>query len=210
MYRGLLRCAQCDLTITPERQKGFAYYHCTEYYGKHGAKWLREEKITEAIEAVFKQLQMPEDIAEQITAMLNEQHAHQAKFHSQHPARIEQEQKTLQKMKENLYIDKLKGRITEHDYDNFFKKFEEEQLNINHRLQKLQDADANYYITSAQIISLTSQAHDLFKRSEVQEKRHLIKFLLQNLQISGENVLYELKKPFDLLLNCSEEVRWRP
>lgn len=73
----------------------------------------------------------------------------------------------VQKMKENLYIDKLKGRITEHEYDNFFKKFEEEQQNINHRLQKPQDADDDYYITSAQIISLTSQAYDLFKNSEV-------------------------------------------
>ena len=32
--------------ITPEKHKGHVYYHCTQYNGKHGAKWLREEEIT--------------------------------------------------------------------------------------------------------------------------------------------------------------------
>ena len=38
-----------DYAITPEKHKGFVYYHCTQYNGKHGAKWLREEAITEQI-----------------------------------------------------------------------------------------------------------------------------------------------------------------
>ncbi len=46
IYRGLIRCAHCGLAITPEKHKGHVYYHCTQYNGKHGAKWLREEEIT--------------------------------------------------------------------------------------------------------------------------------------------------------------------
>lgn len=38
IYRGLLRCGHCGLAITPEKHKGFVYYHCTQYKGKHGAK----------------------------------------------------------------------------------------------------------------------------------------------------------------------------
>lgn len=30
VYRGLIRCAHCGLAITAERQKGIAYYHCTQ------------------------------------------------------------------------------------------------------------------------------------------------------------------------------------
>jgi len=29
IYRGLIRCAQCGLAITPEKHKGHVYYHCT-------------------------------------------------------------------------------------------------------------------------------------------------------------------------------------
>ena len=74
IYRGLIRCAHCGLAITPEKHKGFVYYHCTQYNGKHGAKWLREEEITEQLGAVFKNLQMPEEIVHQITDTLNEVH----------------------------------------------------------------------------------------------------------------------------------------
>ena len=28
IYRGLLKCAHCGLSITPEMQKGYVYYHC--------------------------------------------------------------------------------------------------------------------------------------------------------------------------------------
>ena len=54
IYRGLLRCGECGLAITPEKHKGYVYYHCTQYKGKHGAKWLREEEITEQLGTVFK------------------------------------------------------------------------------------------------------------------------------------------------------------
>ena len=56
IYRGLIRCAECGLAITPEKHKGHVYYHCTQYNGKHGAQWLREEEITKQLEKVFKNL----------------------------------------------------------------------------------------------------------------------------------------------------------
>lgn len=59
IYRGIFRCATCGLAITPEKHKGFVYYHCTQYNGKHGAAWLREETITEKLSQVFKNLQLP-------------------------------------------------------------------------------------------------------------------------------------------------------
>ena len=44
---GCYAVPHCGLAITPEKHKGHVYYHCTQYNGKHGAKWLREEEITE-------------------------------------------------------------------------------------------------------------------------------------------------------------------
>jgi DNA invertase Pin-like site-specific DNA recombinase len=71
IYRGLIRCGECGLAVTPEKHKGYIYYHCTQYNGKHNGQWLREEEITNQLSTVFKNLQMPKDIFKQITETLN-------------------------------------------------------------------------------------------------------------------------------------------
>ena len=43
----------------------------------------------------------------------------------------------------------------------------------------------------------------------MEEKRHLIKLLLSNLRVEGENLLFDVQKPFDLIVNCSEHLLWR-
>ncbi len=74
IYRGLIRCAECGLAITPEKHKRFVYYHCTQYKGKHNAQWLREEEITAQLEAVFKNLQIPKDIVKELIQILDSLH----------------------------------------------------------------------------------------------------------------------------------------
>ena len=113
-------------------------------------------------------------------------------------------------MLDNLYLDKLKGRITESDYDKFYQKFTQDQKDLYQKKLIIEQANNDYYITSTHIISLLCKAYDIFKSSEVEQKRHLIKFVLQNLQINDGKVLYEPRKPFDYILNCSEDIKWRP
>lgn len=49
------------------------------------------------------------------------------------------------------------------------------------RLALFQEAEDNYYITAKYILDLASRAYDLFVSSEVEERRQLIKLILQNL-----------------------------
>lgn len=209
MYRGLIRCGHCDLSITPEQHKGYIYYHCTQYKGKHGAKWLREEEITEQIGKVFKNLQMPEDIVQQIIETLDTLHQDKIDFHNKEFNKLISDQKTLTKMMDNLYMDKLKGRITENEYDRFYQSLREQVTDVGIRIEQLQEAEDNYYITAKYVLNLTNRAHELFLSSEVEEKRQLIKLVLSNLRIENENVLYNVQKPFNLIVNCSDSQLWR-
>jgi site-specific DNA recombinase len=208
IYRGLLRCATCGLAITPEKHKGFVYYHCTQYNGKHGAAWLREEAITEQIGHVFKCLQVPADILASITTTLTELHHQKMEFHTNHVNELMKEQKTLTTMMDNLYLDKLKGSITETAYTKFYHSFRTQLDDITVKLDRLQEAEDNYYITSKYVLDLINRAHDLFISSEVDEKRQLINLVLSNLMVDGKNIVYEAHKPFDVFINCSERQTW--
>jgi len=44
---------------------------------------------------------------------------------------------------------------------------------------------------------------------EVDEKRQLINLVLQNVRIEGRNVVWDVQKPFDLLVKIDDEERWR-
>lgn len=208
IYRGLIRCGDCGLTITPEKQKGYVYYHCTQYNGKHGASWWREEEITNQLGALFQKIHVPEDIAQTIIHTLQETHQQQAAFHKQQSSLLTKQHTELNKMLDNLYLDKLKGRITEHDHDKFYNSLKEQRTDIEVQMTALQEADENYYLTSGYILQLVSQTKEIFESSEVEQKRQLIKLLLQNLRIKGENMLWEVKKPFDLILNLGDSSEW--
>lgn len=209
MYRGLIRCGNCGLSATPEKQKQFVYYHCTQYKGKHGAIWLREEEITKQLGNFFKSLQMPKEISKEIVETLDELHKNKIEFHNNEYEKLIGEQKTLTKMMDNLYLDKLKGRITDSEYDKFYKSLRDQVTDISIKIDQLQEAEDNYYTTSRYLLDIANRAYDLFIGSEVEVKRQLIKLVLSNLRIEDEKLLYEVQKPFDLIVNCSESQVWR-
>jgi site-specific DNA recombinase len=67
-------------------------------------------------------------------------------------------------------------------------------------------ADEKFSITLIYLMELASRAYELFKSSEVEQKRQLINFTLSNLTLTGKKLSYDYKKPFDILCslpNCS-------
>lgn len=209
-YRGLLRCEHCGLAITPEKHKGHIYYHCTQYNGKHGAEWLREESITEQIGQVFKRLQIPDEVYEQIVDALRTTHESKIDFRDQQHDQITKEHELYAKRLEQIYLDRLDGRITDDEYDKFYQSFREKLADIDTRLGMLQDAEDNYYITAKYLLDLSKRAYELFVSSEVEEKRQLIKLVLQNPKVEGKKVQFQLQKPFDTILDYADSQSWLP
>lgn len=208
MYRGLMKCDECGMAITAEKQKGHVYYHCTEYAGKHGAAWIREEVLTEQFEQFFKRLQVPENIRKQIIDGLNKTHEQKVEFHNQQQKELNKEHSMLTTMMDNLFMEKLKGRVNDGDYDRFYQKFRDQLDDVNNRIAKLQDAEDNYYIAVKYILEITEKGYEIFQSSEVDQKRQLIGLLLSNLRAKDRKVLYDVQKPFDLILKASDCLLW--
>ena len=209
LYRGLIRCDECGLSVSPERHKGYAYYSCTEYRGKHGAKWIKEEQITEQLGQVFKALQMPKDILAQIINTLKTTHEQKISFHNNQFDTLTKEQKELTRMMDNLYLDKLKGKIDDERYDKFYESFTSKKDDISLRLNQLQEAEDNYYITAKYILELCQRAYDLFMSSEVEEKRQLLKLIFINVRMKDKKLVWEAQKPFDVMITATDRKLWR-
>ncbi len=209
-YRGLLRCGHCGLAITPEKHKGIVYYHCTQYRGRHGAKWLTEAQISEQLGNVFKRLKMPEWVLDQIIDNLKVIHEGKSKFRDERLKKLNQQKQTYLNRNDKLYLDKLDGRITDSEYDRYYQSFREKIAETETQLAILQEAEDNYYITAKYLLELSNRAYDLFLNSEIEEKRQLIKLVLSNLEVKGENVRYQGQNPFNLILKYADDQLWLP
>ena len=89
------------------------------------------------------------------------------------------------------------------------KEYKEKQSELNEEMQRYTDADKNYYITANTVLNLAKKTYEIFQISEVEEKRQLLNFLLQNLHLNGERLMFKMKTPFDTVLRVSNKVFYR-
>lgn len=74
-------------------------------------------------------------------------------------------------------------------------------------LSKHDIADKEFYITANTVLNIAQRAKEIFDSSELQEKRQLLNFLLQNLELKDKKLLFTAKTPFDTVLansHCSD------
>ena len=89
-------------------------------------------------------------------------------------------------------------------FETSLKKLKAEQNNILSKMQTLSDDNEDYHITLNTILSLAKRAQQIFDSSEVMEKRQLLNFVLQNCELKGKIVEYQLKTPYDTVLLANE------
>jgi len=84
----------------------------------------------------------------------------------------------------------------------------ERQQRLAIELEEHTKADTDYKTTIATVFSMAQRAEELFLSSEVDEKRQLLNFLLQNPVVNGKNLYYTMSKPFDMLLKLDSTTDW--
>jgi len=68
-----------------------------------------------------------------------------------------------------------------------------------------QKADYDYQTIVATALSVARRAKTIFENSsEVARKRAFLNYILQNQIVEGKTLSFELKKPFDLVLNLAD------
>jgi len=58
------------------------------------------------------------------------------------------------------------------------------------------------------VLEIANKAYDLFKCSEMEEKRQLMRLVLSNTRIEGRKVLFEAQKPFNMILDFADRQAW--
>ena len=113
------------------------------------------------------------------------------------------ELKRNQKKLSNLLDLKIDESITQNEYDKKATELREKQNELTDKINTLNISEEEYSLTLIKLIDISSRAYELFESSEVEQKRQIINFVFTNLKLRGKTLEFELKKPFDVLINLS-------
>jgi site-specific DNA recombinase len=83
------------------------------------------------------------------------------------------------------------------------KEYKEREQEIARELQRYAVKDTNAHVTANTVLSLASRARELFESSEVEEKRQLLNFVFQNLELKDEKLSRILRQPFKMIKDAS-------
>ncbi len=207
-YRGLINCHECGYSLSPEKQRGKAYYCCTEYGGKHGAKYVSEKLLSKHFKKAFERLSLDKKTAQKIMTELKFVNQDNLIISEQFIYKLREEQAKYKKMKSKLYDDYASGSITEDFYLEKLKQYDRELDRIADRLTSIEKVDKEFYVTAGYIIQLAKHSAELFERSEYSERIELINIVLSNVTWDGEKLHYDYNSPFHLLANLNESTSW--
>ena len=79
-------------------------------------------------------------------------------------------------------------------------ELKDKQYRLNVELEEYTKADHQYHIHVGTVLNLARRVGEIFDSSEIEEKRAILNFLLQNPTVDGKKLEFSLRKPFDTIL----------
>lgn len=210
-YKGLIRCAECDCLVTFETKKQqYTYGHCSQYKGKHGASYVREQEFTKQFENMLERIVIPEDVANTILELINTDRAKLIEDKEAQLSIIRGEISRFENRIDRLYEDRLDGKVDELLYERKSAEYQSSLVNLKTQLSTFELSTFDRYETVSHLLDVAKNAHKTFLKSNYLEKRKLLKKILSNSQLSGDLLLLKMKRPFELMAFCNENSTWQP
>ncbi|MBI3073642.1 MAG: recombinase family protein [Deltaproteobacteria bacterium] len=205
-FSGFVTCGHCGCGLVGEKKKDrYVYYHCTGYKGKCPEPYVREERLAEEFETVLEQIIFDDNVITWVAEALKQSHADEKKFHDEAVARLQAEYTRLQGRIDQMYIDKLDGRVTLEFFDRKASEWRLEQDNLLRTIANHQSANRTYVDEGARLLELASRACDLYAKQTPHEKRRLLDCVVAKASWKAGALEVTYRPPFDLLALSNSE-----
>ena len=195
-YRRLLMCAQCDLALIGERQKGHIYYRC---HTRGCSSALREEAIDEKLDHALRPFQIEPTELDELRSQIG--------FHSKSGAAAREHlmqgvrlslaaiEGRLQRLTD-AFIDQLLDRES---YKERHATLLHERVELTERLKALTDGTESPADECTKFLELASNLWLSHESGLPHEKREMLRLATSNLAVDGKNLVVELQNPFRIV-----------
>ena len=209
-FRGMLTCAHDGCTVTAELKKNmYVYYRCSGGRGPCVLPRFREEQIAERLGYVLRDVNIPQEVAERITASLEREDVNVRQRIAQERTRLARDLDAIRHRMDAAYSDKLDGNITEEFWQRKQAEWTAEESRIKSRIEGLKENGTDDRLLDVRrVLELAQKAHSLYLTRKPAEQAELLRKVLLNCSIDGANLYPTYRKPFDLIFNRAKNEEW--
>ena len=216
---GWMKCAcGCRVIYDPKQKtnkttgdiKTYHYYRCTN--GKNAHEKLvniNAPKIWEQFGELINKVSISEEFAKDIADALNatEKKAHKATEIQM--AGFKESLKELEGHENKLFDLRIQGNINQEDFEKQLARIRTNRDGLTDQLATLQKGLTSAVMETAKtVLELSTSAKTLWNIRPAEERRVMLDKLLSNPILNGVSIQFELKKPFAVLVQMTENVSW--
>ena len=110
---------------------------------------------------------------------------------------------------QDLYLD---GDISKEDYKKKIEEISRSRAIFKEKLNNIDESHLKFYENITTLMGIALNATEIFESSNIDERRQILDFVCQNLQLKDGKLLLKYKKPFDKMVffkNNSAWLGWR-
>jgi site-specific DNA recombinase len=207
IFGGLLNCALCGCSLSPEIKKGrLIYYSCTNSKKICKRIYVPEKILLDRVYEILEAFEgISEDVQETLLIQLRENTEAGVEYHKNQVERIQSEYKKIKDKDNNLLEMRLENdsSITKEVYDKKHQEYYDKLQQLNIELEEHTKANHDYQNTISMVFSLCRRAKAIFDSSEPNEKRAFINYLFQNPTVNEKTPCFAMRSPFNLVLELS-------
>jgi DNA invertase Pin-like site-specific DNA recombinase len=201
-YTGLLRCGSCGLSITAEAKRNrhgslYTYYHCTR--SRHETpcpeRYVQAGCLEEQIVAFLASLRIAPHAAHWLCTTLGDLGTIRSGERDSQRASVHASVGTLDKELETLTDLRIRSLLTDEEFTRRRMKLTRDRLSLVQQLQFLEETQ-DWTEPLRTLVLFSSQAVEVFKRGDSEQKRLLLKTTSSNPTLSNRILSIEARKPF--------------
>lgn len=209
VFKAKVTCEECGGLVTWELQKGHWYGHCNHYRECGQKKYARQDRVEEQLFPYFEKVAPKSDRALQwLEKAMKESHKDKIEYHTSQREKLNSQIAARDQRMESAYEDKLDGKITPEKYEELNKKWQKEKEDLLKALNKLSDANQQYYQAGFAIHELALKTKAIYQseKATVDDKRLLLSKLFSDMSLNEGKITGNYTNAFQFLLEWMPKV----
>lgn len=214
VFRGLVKCAECDGTISSEQHfkksgRKYTYLRCTHSNGCCHQGLVSENLLLQQLDdEVFSKLRLSKNILEPLKKCVQKKLLEESEANTIVKRKITVELNNLEAKERRVKDSFFDGDITREEWQEEKAIIVAKREELQRTVEKYADISKDIQVTVNEILDIAATVSDIMKKADPTQQNKLLSLMLSECYLDGQKLIYTLRKPFDKLINLKNASTW--